>query len=544
MPVISEKSGSATGSSTAAPSVNSSLAIRLQAANLMQQIKNDMKSSKRVFSGDSELSRYTHAEDERADLSVSVLEKPQQSIWSNGGHERSRRKSPKTGSPRRPSFTPRHHPSPRKFSRSVSDDRERSLVLDMSNMSIDAPWQTEARSLTTHTNSTPNANIPRIRVTSSTTIEAFPQPPTQIPRSYPSSSLRSGNNEDLNRFVSSSTASGTTITASSAPSFVKHAGPVHITHITPSDIPSLPQRVGKMVYDKELMKWMRASTRVTSDGDDIKDHMSVTDAESEDPFRDIDSLREDDSGGTNVSGVIAEAVPMVAQEAAEVEEEVHFKQDATRMEGEEEDANEQAELSSFIFDGPSVAVVHIVPSEDDTGDDTTVSDSEEDNTEGADTGSQPTPFDSEDDICNDTPDQQTAVPVEVTPVAPRRMPAAATPMPPKSALKSASVTPVSAMKGPNRDKNRTPAQRLGHRRSVSFSDGKRDGPIRGLTVKPHESDDDLGTSVSSFEPTQTSSFPPSARSKRIAEMMQDLENTGKFCIRMCGMVLIVVTSRD
>ncbi|KAG8214791.1 hypothetical protein J3R82DRAFT_9927 [Butyriboletus roseoflavus] len=528
MPVISEKSGSVTGSSTAAPSGHSSLAIRLQAANLMQQIKNDMKSSKRVFSGDTELSRYTHTEDERADLSVSVLEKSQQSMWSNGSHERSRRKSPKTGSPRRPSSTLRHHPSPRKYSRSVSDDRERSLVLDMSNMSIEAPWQTEARSLTTHTNSVPTANIPRIRVTSSTIIAAFPEPPTQIPRSYPSSSVRSANNEDLNRFVSSSTASGTTITASSAPSFVKHAGPVHITHITPSDIPSLPQRVGKMVYDKELMKWMRASTRVSSDGDDLKDHISVTDAESEDPFRDIESLREDDSGGTNVSGVTAEKVQMVAQEAEEAEEEVHFKQDVTRIEeGEEEDDNEQEELTSFTFDGPSVAVVQIVPSEEDTGDDTTVSDSGEDDTEKADVDSQPTPlvFDSEDDMSNDTPDQQPAVPVEVTPVAPRRVPAVATPMPPKSALKSTSVTPVSAMKGPNRDKSRTPAQRLGHRRSVSFSDGKRDGPIRGLSVKPHESDDDLGTSVSSLEPTQTAGYTPSARSKRIAEMMQDLENT-------------------
>ena len=523
MPITSERSGSVTGSSTAAPSGHSSLALRLQAASLMQQIKNDMRGSKRLFSGDTELSRYTHAEDERAELSASVLEKSQQSMWSNGSHERSRRKSSKAGSPRRPSSASRQHPSPRKFSRSVSDDRERSLVLDMSNMSIEAPWQTEARSV--RTSPAPNPDIPRIRITSSTIIDEFPQPPTQIPRSYPPSSIRSGNNDDLNRFVSSSTASGTTITASSAPSFVKHAGPVHITHITPSDIPSLPQRVGKMVYDKDLMKWMRASARASSDGDDLRDHVSVTDAESEDPFRDIESLREDDSGGT-------EEVQMGAQEVDEVEGEVHFKEHPTRIEEvEEEDANDQEEvgLISFTFDGPSVAGVRMVPSgEDDTGDDTTVSDSEEDEGAGVDAKRPPAPlaFDSEDDLSNDSPDQQ---PLEATPIAPRRVSAITTPMPPKSALKSASVTPISAMKDPNREKYRTPAQRMGHRRSVSFSDGQRDGPIRGLTAKPHESDDDLGTSVSSFEPTptQSSSYPPSARSKRIAEMMHDLEHTGK-----------------
>lgn len=547
MPVISERSGSVTGSSTAAPSGHSSLAIRVQAANLMQQIKNDMKGSKRLFSGDTELSRYTYAEDQRADMSASVLEKSQQSIWSNGGHERNRRKSPKTGSPRRSFSTSRHHPSPRKFSRSISDDRERSLVLDMSNMSIEAPWQTETHSVITHTNPAPNSNVPRIRVTSSTIVEAFPQPPTQLPASYPSSSVRSGNNQDLNRFISSSTASGTTITEGSAPSFVKHAGPVHITHITPSDVPSLPQRVGKMVYDKELMKWLRTSTRASSDGDDMRDHISVTDAESEDPFRDIESLREDDSGGTTVNGVVAKEASMLAQEAEEVEEEAHFEQDATRMEkGEEEDANEQEELTSFMFDGPSVALDRIVPSEeDDTGDDTSVSDSEEDDGARPDTESRPAPlvFDSEDDLSNDSPDQQPVAPVEVTPVAPRRVSAVTTPMPPKSALKSTSTTPVSAMKDPNRDKSRMPAKRLGHRRSVSFSDGRRDGPIRGLTVKPHESDDDLGTSVSSFEPTQTSVYTPSARSKRITEMMQDLENTSKVHVRLPGLVLNSVTSR-
>ena len=500
----------------------------------MQQIKEDMRGSKRLFSGDTEFSRYTRVEEEPSDLSAStsVHEKSQRNICSSGGHERNRRKSPKKGSPRRPSSASRHHPSPRKFSRSVSDDRERSLIVDMSNMSIETPWQTEVRPVTTCTSPAPNpkADIPCIKITSSFLIDTFPQPPTQIPLSYPSSSIRSGNNQDLNRFVSSSTASGTTVTASSAPSFVKHAGPVHITHITPSDVPALPQRVGKMVYDRDLMKWMKAYSRVSSDA------ASVTDAESEDPFRDIESLREDDSGGLDESVANTEEAPMAVQEG-EVDEEPHFKQDVTRIqEEEEEDANDQEEvnLTSFMFDGPSVALVRVIPpGGDEAGDDTTVSGSEEEDGAGVAEGPPaPLAFDSEDELSNDSPDQQPTAPIEATPVAPRRASALATPMPPKSALKSTSVTPVSAMKDPNRDKYRTPTQRPGHRRSVSFSDGKRDGPIRGLTAKPHESDDDLGASVSSAEPTQNPGYSPSARSKRIAEMMQDLEHTSKIHVRL------------
>ncbi|KAF9235186.1 hypothetical protein BU15DRAFT_89671 [Melanogaster broomeanus] len=533
--VPSPKSRTTTGSSTAAPSGHSSLAIRLQAENLMQQIKNDMRGSKRLFSGDTEVSRFTHLE-EQADGVTSVDDRSQCSVWSVATQDRNRRKSPKIGSPRRPSSSSRHHPSPRKYSRSVSDDRERSFIHEISNMSIEVPWQMEERSAATAANTSPNTNIPHIRVTSSTITEPLPMPPVQMARSYPSSSLRSGDNEDLNRFVSSSTASGTTITASSAPSFVKHAGPIHITHIAPSDVPSLPQRVGKMVYDKDLMKWMKATVSATSDVDDQRDQTAGTDAESEDPFRDIDSLREDDSGGTNPGAVTAD----LEEEADEDDEEAHFKQDMTRIEEVEEESHDQEEvdLTSFTFDGPSVAAICIVPSEEDdtdAGDGSSESDSD-DEAESVDVEEQPVHqvFDSEDDLPNLSPAsprkplpvQRSVAAIEATPVAaPPRVSNLATPMPPKSVLKSTSTTPVSALKDPNREKYSTPARKLGHRRSVSFSDGKRDGPIRGLSIKPHESDDDIGTSMSSLDPSQSSSGLPSARSKRLAEMMQNLEIT-------------------
>ncbi|KAH7885133.1 hypothetical protein F5I97DRAFT_1928557 [Phlebopus sp. FC_14] len=543
IPTITEKSGLTAGSSTAATSSQSSLAIRQQAANLMQQIKNDMKGSKRLFSSDTEASKNTHAEDHRPNSVGPMHDRSHPSAWSTWSQEkenRSRRKSPKFGTPRRPSFNLRQHQSPRRLARSVSDDHDQSLVLEMSNMSIEAPWQTDDTSSVLEINPARN-NVPQIRVTSSTITETLVPPPAQIPRSYPSSSLRSGNNDDLNRFVSSSTASGTTITASSVPSFVKHAGPVHITHITPSDVPSLPQRVGKMVYDKNLMKWMKASVRAP-ETDDQRDQTVNTDGESEDPFKDIDSLREDDSGDAPARPQTAVESQAIAEEPGEDED--HVRQDMSRIEevGEyETNDQEEIDLTSFTFDGPSVAAVRVIPSEDEDEDDshdgTSDSDSDVQDAEEPHTDSQPVQqvFDSEDELSNESPvsppknllvEQPATGVVETTPIAVRKSSTLTTPVPPKSALKSTSVTPVSAMKDPSRDMYRTPAQRVGHRRSVSFSDGKRDGPIRGLIVKPHESDDDVGTSASSSLGTsQGTEYVPSARSKRLAEMMQQLEET-------------------
>lgn len=516
----------------------------------MQQIKNDMKGSKRLFSGDTEVSRYTHAED----ALESVADESHHSTWSTATRDkegRSRRKSLRLGSPRRPSASSRH--SPRRAGRSESSsEQNRSFVQEISNMSIEIPWQAELRTSAAQkqeATSDPVHNIPDIRVTTSTLVSTTTMhlvPPANEPhRSYPSSTAHSGNNEDLNRFVSSSTASGTIVTASSAPSFVKHAGPVHITHITPLDVPSLPDRIGKMVYDKEQMRWTKASIRAVSEADDHRDHSAGTDAESEDPFRDIESLREEDSGGSYRSEQGAAEEPVDGDGNDEDEDQVAGVDISGLEEVEQEYANDQEEvdLTSFTFDGPSVAAIRMATSEEDEVEDE-ISDSDSDghDEEVADTEDQvATPvFESEDEPSHDSPipnpqplpTERFNPAIETTPVATtRRSSALTTPMPSRSALKSTSVTPVSAMKDPNRDKFRTPAQRIGHRRSVSFSDGKRDGPIRGLSTKPHESDDDVGTSVAtsttaSHDRSQSSSgYSPSARSRRLAEMMHMLEIT-------------------
>jgi hypothetical protein len=295
-----------------------------------------------------------------------------------------------------------------------------------------------------------------------------------------------------------------------------------------------------MVYDKDLMKWVRVATRAASDAEDQRDQTACTgtDGDSEDPFKDIESLREDDSRDTHGSAHVDVGGDIL---------EAGGKQDETemsRIEEVEEDVElndqEEVDLTSFSFDGPSVTAIRVVPSDESEGDEEVqTSDSESDDRHGATLGGEgedaAAVFESEDEF---SPELQAPSPiltalnstaVAVTPVAPQcRSLSLVTPMP-RSALKSTSVTPVSAMKDPSRDRHRTPAQRLGHRRSVSFSDGKRDGPIRGLNPKGHGSDDDVGshaTSISEHDPAQ-GLFIPSARSRRIAEMMQNLESPGE-----------------
>jgi hypothetical protein len=304
-----------------------------------------------------------------------------------------------------------------------------------------------------------------------------------------------------------------------------------------------------MVYDKDLMKWVRVASRAAPDTEDQRDQTACTgtDGDSEDPFKDIESLKEDDSRDTHGNAHIDDGgdVPEAGGEPDEME--------MSRIEEIEEDVElndqEEVDLTSFSFDGPSVAAIRIVPSDDEEGDEEVqTSDSEADNHRGAGGEGEDAAavFGSEDEF---SPELQDPLPIRpgsssaavaVTPVAPQcRSLSLITPMP-RSALKSTSVTPVSAMKNPSRDRYRTPAQRLGRRRSVSFSDGKRDGPIRGLNPKGHESDDDVGspaTSISEHDPAQ-GLFIPSARSRRIAEMMENLESPGELtrchkCVAKC-----------
>ncbi|KAF8208591.1 hypothetical protein K438DRAFT_1812522 [Mycena galopus ATCC 62051] len=453
----------------------SSSTYRQQAAALMAQIKSDMKGNKRIFSGDSEMSHVTaHLDDEMSFAhvvpTIAIHSHDKENQRENSRHHRrvSSTSSARTrASPRRPQ---------RPLEPTVP---EGDLVGDMSKLSLG--WRR------------PQSLVPQGNIS----IIANPAllGPVSAAPAHPTATMRSGTNEDLNRFVSSSTASGTTLTAGSVPSYVKHPGPAQLRTIAPKDLPTLPDRMGDMLFDKVMMKWVK-SVQPGGLEDAIPEEMS------EDPFGDIESLRDDSRAG---------------------QREGEGGEDATEDE-------EEMELTSFSTDasGRVVAVM--------TGVDTNELDEDTTDSEGGNdavvTGElehtvparRDSESDTEEDVGNETQlphhhmidsesltDAFAPPPIVVTafttpPPSATKAPASAlktrTPQhsggkpTPTSAMKSTTATPSSALKDPNRSRFRTP--RRTHRRSVSFSDGKRDGPIRGLSSAGVE---------------------PSARSKRIAEML-------------------------
>jgi hypothetical protein len=97
------------------------------------------------------------------------------------------------------------------------------------------------------------------------------------------------------------------------------------------------------------------------------------------------------------------------------------------------------------------------------------------------------------------------------------------PTPIRSVLKSTVASPAVTFVDPVISSHLTPANKSGHRRSVSFSDGKREGPIRGLGRSTHVDSGDNALTGQVFD--GDSPFEPSVWSKRIGEMLDGLEST-------------------
>ncbi|RDB17895.1 Septation initiation network scaffold protein cdc11 [Hypsizygus marmoreus] len=495
----------------------SSSTYRQQAAALMAQIKNDMKGQKRVFSGETDASYATTHVDDKLDMTspsnspdpISIHIPPYSPDGKDNVRDHGQRR---TFSVR--SSSSRHKPSLRKSSRrtQASSGNDSHLAEEVSHLSIQARRSSSEGSL--HLSHRSSAQPRGNRVVSLSSSQNPPAPSTLAPPSYPSSSIRVGANEDLNRFVSSSTASGTTLTAGSAPSFVKHAGPAHIRTIAPTDLPQLPDRLGDMLFDKVMMKWVKNTAQA------MGDHVPPEEA-SEDPFGDIESLRDDTR----------------SEHSMEVEYEWQGRAEMSRIEEQPEMDDEEVELTSFSTDQSAliVDVMTGVETMDDDGETTDSADEME-----AVTITEVVDYDSDDALQQSMSMSMTSPPMEIeqslSPRRPTEHPASTTPhrhhsVPTsgttpivRSALKSHTATPTSALKDPHRSKYQTPLNKKGHRRSVSFSDGRRDGPILGLG----ESTDggDLATDgLSSLEGHSASEFVPSARSKRIAQMMDALEDS-------------------
>ena len=421
----------------------------------MEQIKTDVKRQKRVLSGDWDTSHTsTHAEDRSLTGSV----KPGTSGKENHRHRR-------TSSSK--SNVSRSRASPKKLSKFTNEDTD--LLKDFSYMSINLP--------------APIVNITLVPPSAPPITQAM-APLTLAPPSYPSNSIRLTTNEDLNRFVSSSTASGTTLTAGSAPSFVKHAGPAHIRTIAPGDLPSLPERFGDMLFDKVMMKWIKSTAKSTMAHEkSVNNSVEVSD----DPFGDIESLRDDSKTGDEIE-----------QSARSLEDDVNqggLREMSMIEEQSEVDDGEEMELTSFSTDA-SAHVVNIMTGVDTDGyDDDLTTDSDDANDLHTATQAEINDIDFDSDY-EDVPPQDNSPAVESSDLGshllqPPPPPAKSVGTPNrgnfgslngtpviKSALKSNSLTPTSALK--NSHRYQTPVHRKGHHRSVSFSDGKRDGPIRGL----------------------------------------------------------------
>ena len=598
------------GTTSSKRSGYSSLGYRQQAASLMAQIRNDMKGSKRLFSGDTEASHLRNDDVTEAssivsaDLTVPSLRSRN---GDSGAHTRMRRPSEAVSQSRRPSMavpsrvssvsrgkqrvgsSPRSSPRKPSIVRSThsarpSEDLTHELSEELTRMSIS---ETSRMLSQFPVPPVPCSLPPPVRLVTASTSTAPGSPvkpspghlaPPTVP-AYPSSSLRAGRNEDLTRFVSSSTASGTTLTTGSADSFVKHAGPKQMVQITPDDVGALlADRVGKMVFDRVMMRWVKATALATAGipeeevcaaGESagvgstvgmsaVRDRDEDQDNESEDPFRDIESLREEESderleNGDEDGQAIDEGDSM-ALEKSRIEEVLD----------EEVEDEEEAELTSFSTDGPSHDFAQDVPIND-TEEDVDMSYTESDFSHDREESTGSTIPTATLDLPLDRPgvgvgigvdDEFTVEPafedtpprfIAATPhsassatsdalnrINGRSNGATSTPAP-RSVLKSASATPVSALRDPNRARTQTPANKSGHRRSVSFSDGKREGPIVGIgrnIPTPDASaigeEDSPLASGSHTEDRNSAVLVPSARSRRIAEMLGDLESTGRY----------------
>lgn len=268
-----------------------------------------------------------------------------------------------------------------------------------------------------------------------------------------------------------------------------------------------------MVFDKVMMRWVKAtvieSPRTPEGGGGGS---AEIDAESEDPFRDIESLREDSPVD---DGIEERASPLT--DNSDVDEVVD---------------EEEMELTSFSFDGPS----HIrMPAASLSEDDTTDSDNDDDDdvTEitalSASLSLVAAPeIASDPDSSYEEPRHEHALAVVKNTPGPSREVSVPTPI--RSALKNTVASPAVTFTGPVVNSHCTPASKSSHRRSVSFSDGKREGPIRGLGRITHVDGSDNALTGQVLD--GDSPFEPSVRSKRIGEMLDGLESTktGHWCM--------------
>ncbi|KAG6837615.1 hypothetical protein H0H93_006136 [Arthromyces matolae] len=403
-----------------------------------------------------------------------------------------------------------HKLSSRKLCRQEADTDD-NLAANVSRLSLHDRRSCSHGSLhSSQPSSTQRTSSSRTASLSSRPPSTLSTAPSSLIPAYPSSSIR---HDDLNRFVSSSTtASGMTLTSNSVPSFVKHPGPPHIRTIAPTDMPPVPEVYKGMYFDKAMMRWVKNTAKATQD----HSGRALSEEPSEDPFGDIESLK-DESRGKDMLYDSSNCQPPNHVEMSRIEEQS------------EVDDEEEMELNSFSTDNPSAHIVDVMTGVETLEDDTTTDSDDEDDVVVDGDIQAGFPHFNYDEIQDSSTmssprfDNHPALPppelaVAATPLR-TPLPGPSTTPAIRSALKSGTATPSSALKS----KLQTPLPR-GHRRSVSFSDGKLEGPIRGLG-ESMTTDGEAGTHVlADLESNlgSTSVIVQSARSKRIAQLMEAL----------------------
>lgn len=349
---------------------------------------------------------------------------------------------------------------------------------------------------------------------------------------FPIQGRTDSTNEDLARLVSngSTATTATTLTAGSTGLGVKQAGPPSMIRFGPGDLPPLPDRVNGMVFDHGLKRWIkeRNNSVQTPARPPVQLFPGRTDGsnESEDPFRDIESLHEE-SSHRSIPPDIAEKAVQEVQERNDDQNSGTEDMNIVSDSDSEFDDEEDAQLSTFTFDNPAAGVVQVMTGETD-------SEEEADNHEAV---AAPAQVDSDSDTVSHASESNANLsknieddlakfanlslvgaplpPESPSPVrrsrqqkkhSPRKPAVFGTPHPsakrvaqvPRSVLKSTSVTPVN---------------RATHPRSVSFSDGRLDGKIANLEVSQEEIEEIAAVTAA-----------PSLRTKRIDMMLEDMED--------------------
>ncbi|TYJ56366.1 hypothetical protein B9479_002914 [Cryptococcus floricola] len=340
------------------------------------------------------------------------------------------------------------------------------------------------------------------------------------------------NADDLNRYMSSSTHATTTTALST--SFVKHRGPraapptpSAMRMIHPDEVRDVvPDRIGKMRYDRVGMRWVRELGAV----DEAGESRLTGSEESVDVFAGMESLAAEERSRS-----------VVPQQAAPVDLQ---PLDESIIEHDRELRENADDEQSLVGRPERSAVTSSSSSEDDQevlqhhGDITNVVQDGEEDESG-----------SESDVDEPTVRPQ-AVPLQTSPQrplhhvhsAPAMMtptPSAFAPRPMRSALRNVNGGSATPAPGPKKrqgwsdeatpmpaGRGATPAS--SQRRSVSFSDGKKAGKIVDVeveikmarwTAKAQDEEEDLfrGDGISGEK-----SFLPSARTKRIQGLLENM----------------------